>query len=120
MNNTFWNELTNKTEDIPADIIANAEARISWCNNSENSYKRGIETRLVSVQVNRIVTRLQGNQNNRDTADVVKIREWSYTCDVVIKKFKNGKEKLSRQTYFLRDEKLETLEVGSYYNPDNN
>ena len=120
MNNTFWNELTNKTEIIPVEIIANAETRIAWANNSENYYKRGIETRLVSVQVSRIVTRLQGNQNNRDTADVVKIREWSYTCDVVTKKFKNGKEKVSRQTYFLYEEKLETLETGSYYNPDNN
>lgn len=119
MNTSYWNEITNKTESIPTEIIAEAESRIAWANNPNNGYKQGIETRLVSIQPSRIVTRLRGNQNNRDTADVVKVREWGYTEEVVLKKYKNGKEKKSIRTYYLYTEDLETLEVGNYYNPDN-
>lgn len=119
MQTTYLNPITWKTENIPAEIIALAESRVEWANNSENGYKRGIQTILKSVQVGSEKAELQPNQNNIDTADTVKIRNWSYTEEVITKIFKNGKIKSYTVTYFLYREVLEVLEVGGYKNPNN-
>lgn len=117
METTYLNPLNNWTrESIPAEIIAEAEKRVAWDNDPNNGYRHGIETILKSVQPNRIVEQLRGNPNNRDVADTVKVREWSYTVDVVTKIYKNGKKKSYTVTYYCYTETLEVLEVGGYYN----
>ena len=120
MNKTYCNPLNNwKVENIPAEIIALAESRVAWANNPENGYRKGIQTILKSVQVGSAKSELQPNPKNIDTADTVKIREWSYTVDVITKVFKNGKVKSYEATYFLYREILEVLEIGGYKNPNN-
>ena len=120
METTYLNPLNNWTrESIPAEIINKAEERIAWLNSSDNGYKRGLESRLISVNFSDIVTRLSGNLNNRDTADKVTFVQWSYTVEVVIKVFKNGKEKTRKETYFLAESEVARDEVGQWLNPEN-
>lgn len=120
METTYLNPLNNwKRESIPAEIITLAESRVAWLNSSDNGYKRGIKTLLKSVQVGSEKLELQPNPKNIDTANTVKIREWSYTVEVITKIFKNGKVKSYDTTYFLYRELLEVEEVGGYKNPNN-
>lgn len=120
MKTTYLNSLNNfKIESIPAEIVAVAEARVAWDNDPSNGYRRGINTELISIQPGNVKTELQPNSKNIDTADTVKIRNWSYTVLVTDKVFKNGNKKQHEETYFLYRETIEVLEVGGYYNPNN-
>lgn len=118
-NTTYLNPITWKTESIPAEIIANAESRVAWENDSTNGYKRGIKTELISIQHDGFKTELVPNPRNIDTADTCKVEYWSYTTRITTKIFKNGKEKSYLSTHFLYSRIIEVLEVGGYKNPNN-
>ena len=118
-NTTYLNPISWKTENISAELIANAESRVAWDNNPTNGYKRGIKTELVSINHDGFKTELVPNPKNIDTANTCKVEYWSYTVKVTTKIFKNGKEKFSLYTYFLSSNIAEVLEVGGYKNPNN-
>lgn len=118
-NTTYLNPITWKTEQIPAEILANAESRIEHANDPKNGYKRGIKTELVSIQVHNVTTELIPNPRNIDTADTCKMMNWTYTEKVTLKVFKNGKTKSQVNTYHLFSQIIEVLEVGGYKNPNN-